>query len=129
MHYGDLNACGYGFYVDIRIPLIKAGDYIVKYETIYNPKEVLVLTSSPSTIGYTPSMRRGVNMSVNGATFLCTSPTAVKLEIYTMDAVKVGEAAFANDEASVKVKKTPATYLYIVTYPNGRRESGKVMMK
>ena len=129
IHYGEHNACGYGFYVDIRIPLIKAGDYIVKYETIYNPKEVLVLTSSPSTIGDTPSMRRGVNMSVNGATFLCTSPTAVKLEIYTMDAVKVGEAAFTSGEASVKVKKTPATYLYIVTYPNGRRESGKVVVK
>ena len=129
IHYGEHNDCGYGFYVDIRIPLIKAGDYIVKYETIYNPKEVLVLTSSPSTIGDTPSMRRGVNMSVNGATFLCTSPTAIKLEVYTMDAIKVGEAAFANGEATVKVSKVPATYLYIVTYPDGRRESGKVVVK
>ena len=61
-----------------------------------------------------------------GTTITCTSPTATKLEIYTMDAVKVGEAAFASGEATVKVGKTPATYLYIVTYPNGRRESGKV---
>lgn len=129
IHYGEHNDCGYGFYVDIRIPLIKAGDYIVKYETIYNPKEVQVLTSSPSTIGDTPSMRRGANMSVNGATFLCTSPTAVKLEVYTMDAIKVGEAAFANGGATVKVRKTPATYLYIVTYSDGRRESGKVVVK
>ena len=129
IHYGEHNDCGYGFYVDIRIPLIKAGDYIVKYETIYNPKEVLVLTSSPSTIGDTPSMRRGVNMSVNGSSLLCTSPTAVKLEVYTMDAIKVGEAAFANGEASVKVDKVPATYLYIVTNPDGRRESGKVAVK
>lgn len=60
---------------------------------------------------------------------LCTSPTAVKLEVYTMDAVKVGEADFANGEATVKVDKVPATYLYIVTYPDGRRESGKVVVK
>ena len=63
-----------------------------------------------------------------GQTLLCTSSTAVKLEVYTMDAIKVGEAAFANGEATVKVGKIPATYLYIVTYPDGRRESGKVMI-
>ena len=63
------------------------------------------------------------------STISCTSPTATKFEIYTMDAVKVGEAAFANEEATVKVGKTPTTYLYIVTYPNGRRESGKVAVK
>ena len=68
-------------------------------------------------------------MSANGSSLLCTSPTAVKLEIYTMDAVKVGEARFTHGEAAVRVGKTPATYLYIVTYPDGRRESGKVMMK
>ena len=58
-----------------------------------------------------------------GSTILCTSFTATKLEVYTMDAVKVGEATFENGEAMVKVNKTPATYLYIVTYPDGRRES------
>ena len=63
-----------------------------------------------------------------GSTITCTSSTATKLEIYTMDAVKVGEATFASGEATVKVGKTPATYLYIVTYPNGRRESGKVLI-
>ncbi|MBR3897578.1 MAG: hypothetical protein IKJ42_11335, partial [Bacteroidaceae bacterium] len=68
-------------------------------------------------------------IQVNGSTISCTSPTATKLEIYTMDAVKVGEATFASGEATVKVGKTPATYLYIVTYPNGRRESGKVAVK
>ena len=65
-------------------------------------------------------------ISVNGSTITCTAPTATKLEIYTLDAVKVGETAFANGEATVKVGKVPASYLYIVTYPNGRRESGKV---
>ena len=59
----------------------------------------------------------------------CTSPHATKLEVYTLDAIKVGESAFTNGEAMVKVNKTPATYLYIVTYPDGRRESGKVMVK
>jgi len=61
-----------------------------------------------------------------GNTLLCTAPNAVKLEVYTMDAVKVGEARFNNGTATVTVNQIPATYLYIVTYPDGRRESGKV---
>ena len=64
-----------------------------------------------------------------GQTLTCTSPHATKLEVYTMDGLKVGEASFINGEAVVKVNKTPATYLYIVTYPDGRRESGKVVVK
>ena len=59
----------------------------------------------------------------------CTAPDAVKMEVYTMDAVKVGEARFTHGQAEVKVNNTPATYLYIVTYPDGRRESGKVIVK
>jgi len=59
------------------------------------------------------------------STLLCTAPDAVKLEVYTMDAIKVGEARFVNGEATVKVGEVPAMYLYIVTYPDGRRESGK----
>lgn len=70
-----------------------------------------------------------VHLQTIGSTLFCTSPNAVKLDVYTMDALKVGEASFINGEAVVKVNKTPATYLYIVTYPDGRRESGKVMVK
>ena len=58
----------------------------------------------------------------------CTAPDAVKLEVYTMDAIKVGEARFVDGKAAVKVGQTPAIYLYIVTYPDGRRESGKAMV-
>ncbi|MBR2359225.1 MAG: hypothetical protein IKA75_02235 [Bacteroidaceae bacterium] len=83
---------------------------------------------NPSKIGEVADVSPFI-IQVNGSTISCTSPTATKLEIYTMDAVKVGEAAFANGEAAVKVGKIPATYLYIVTYPNGRRESGKVAVK
>ncbi|MBR2358930.1 MAG: hypothetical protein IKA75_00700, partial [Bacteroidaceae bacterium] len=72
---------------------------------------------------------RDTRIRAIGSTITCTSPTATKLEVYTMDAVKVGEAAFASGEATVKVGKAPATYLYIVTYSNGRRESGKVAVK
>ena len=75
------------------------------------------------------STSKNVRIRSIGQTLLCTSPDAVKLEVYTMDAVKVGEAAFANGEATVKVGNIPATYLYIVTYPDGRRESGKVVVK
>ena len=69
------------------------------------------------------------SIKMSNMALTCTSPHATKLEVYTLDAIKVGEATFANGEASVKVNKTPATYLYIVTYPDGRRESGKVMVK
>ena len=58
-----------------------------------------------------------------------TNGGIVKLEISTLDAVRVGEARFTNGEATVTVDKVPATYLYAVSYPDGRRESGKVMMK
>ena len=75
------------------------------------------------------SIVKGEHLHANGSIILCTSPNAVKLDVYTMDAVKVGEASFINGEAVVKVNKTPATYLYIVTYPDGRRESGKVVVK
>ncbi len=109
---------------------------IVK-SSVYNPEDMDAGTenwtkiedSSLQTIDYTPNLKKGVNISVNSSTLLCTSPTAVKLEIYTLDAVKVGEARFTHGEATVRVDKVPATYLYIVTYPDGRRESGKVMMK
>ncbi|MBQ8607626.1 MAG: leucine-rich repeat protein [Bacteroidaceae bacterium] len=56
----------------------------------------------------------------------CTSSDAVKIEVYSLDALKVGESHFANGQATIKVSHTPATYLYIVTYPDGKRESGKV---
>jgi len=73
--------------------------------------------------------QRNATVHIFGSSLVCTSPNATTLEIYTMDAVKVGEARFTNGEATVTVGKVPATYLYIVTYPDGRRESGKVMMK
>lgn len=69
---------------------------------------------------------RGTIVRSIGETICCTAPNATKVEVYTMDAVKVGEAAFANGEATVATGKTPATYLYIITFPDGRRESGKI---
>ena len=131
IHYGMTFECSKGRFVDIRIPGIKAGDYTIKYAPFYSEYtgEELILTAPPSAIESTPSVERTGYISVNGSTITCTSPTATKLEIYTMDAVKVGEAAFASGEATVKVSKIPATYLYIVTYPNGKRESGKVTVK
>ena len=72
-----------------------------------------------------PSMR----IAISNSTFHCTSPDAIKLEVYTMDAVKVGEARFVGGKASVKVANTSTVYLYIVTYPDGRRESGKIALQ
>ena len=130
IHYGEEADCFTDKYVDIRIPKIKAGNYTIKYVSMYadNGKEQ-ILESTPSSVGCLPSADRIESIFAIGSTITCTSPTATKLEIYTMDAVKVGEAAFASGEATVKVSKIPATYLYIVTYPNGKRESGKVAVK
>lgn len=64
-----------------------------------------------------------------GSVISCISHRAVKLEVYTLDAMKVGETSFTNVEAAIKVDKAPAAYLYIVTYPDGRRESGKVIVR
>ena len=70
-----------------------------------------------------------IRVQASGNTLTCTAPNAIKLEVYTTEAMKVGETEFTNGTATVKVGKVPAAYLYIVTYPNGRRESGKVMVK
>ena len=67
-------------------------------------------------------------INILGSIIHCTAPNALKLEVYTMDAVKVGEAHFVGGKAAVKVGSTPALYLYIVTYPDGHRESGKVLV-
>ena len=68
------------------------------------------------------------NIQTIGASLLCTAPDAAKLEVYTMDAIKVDEARFVDGEATVKVGEAPAMYLYIVTYPDGHRESGKAVV-
>jgi len=127
IHYGEQFDCVSGSYVDIRIPNVKAGGYTIKYAPMfseYSGKEQ-ILKASPSTIDRIPK----VNFFVNGSTLTFTYPNAVKVEVYTLDAVKVGEARFTNGEVTMTVDKIPATYLYIVTYPDGRRESGKVMVK
>ena len=82
----------------------------------------------PSNIGKVADVSPFI-IQANGGVISCSSSTATMFEIYTMDAVKVGESPLVNGETTVKVDKTPATYLYIVTYPDGSRESGKVMVK
>ena len=128
IHYGEQFDCRSGYYVDIRIPNVKAGNYTIKYAPMYSEysgKEQ-ILISSPHHVAHLPKLN---TISINRHVITCTSPTAVKFEVFTIDAVKVGEASFINGEAMVKVNKTPAIYLYIVTYPDGRRESGKVGVK
>ena len=80
-----------------------------------------------SNTSFTKKEKRNL-IAISNSTLHCTAPDALKLEVYTMDAVKVGEARFVGGEATVKVGSTPALYLYIVTYSDGRRESGKVVV-
>jgi len=116
----------------------------ISQSVVYNPSRITCLSNNEKSLYLHPDFidcttprvdnipflsKEYTRIQINGSTLLCTSSTAVKLEVYTMEAIKVGEANFASGKASVKVKKTPATYLYIVTYPDEWRESGKVMMK
>ena len=128
IHYGEQFDCHGGYYVDIRIPDVKAGEYTIRYAPMFSEYsgEEQILKSSPHHVAHLPKLN---TISINRHVITCTSPTAVKFEVFTIDAVKVGEASFINGEAVVKVNKTPAIYLYIVTYPDGRRESGKVGVK
>ena len=105
----------------------RSADGKVEYINAYDDKYLGFRSDDEAVYSITGvKSKAAAQIQAIGSTISCASPTATKLEIYTMDAVKVGEAAFASGEATVKVGKTPATYLYIVTYPNGRRESGKV---
>ena len=118
--------------VDIRIPGFTENSYRVtlaeQYEVPlykqYMVRSRMVTRRLTNIEAATTSPQ--CHLQTVGQTIRCTAPKAVKLEVYTMDAVKVGEAQFTNGTATVTVNQIPATYLYIVTYPDGRRESGKV---
>lgn len=121
-------------YVDIRIPGFTQDYYRVTLAEqndvpLYKQSMVMARVVKRDVTNIETPSEQSIQMNVSGPTILCTSPDATQLEVYTMDAIKVGESAFTNGEATVKVDKTPATYLYIVTYPNGQRTSGKVMVK
>ena len=121
-------------YVDIRIPGFTEDYYHVTLAEqndvpLYKQYMVMSRRVKRNVSNIETFSKESLHIKAIGSTLLCTSPNATKLEVYTMDAVKVGETAFTNGEATVKVDKIPATYLYIVTYPNGSRESGKAMVK
>lgn len=122
-------------HIDIRIPGF-TGDYyhvtLAEQNDIPLYKQYMmasktVMRDLTGMEAATASAIVRVQTSDNTLTF--TAPNAVKLEVYTTEAMKVDETEFTNGTATVKVGKAPAAYLYIVTYPNGRRESGKVMVK
>lgn len=119
-------------YVDIRIPGFTEDYYrvtLAEQNDVPLYKRYMVMSKKVKRdVSHIETLsKESLHIKTIGPTISCTSPNATKLEIYTMDAVKVGEAAFTNGEATVKVDKAPATYLYIVIYPNGRCKSGKVM--
>ena len=122
-HYVDIRISGFteDYY---HVTLAEQNDVPLYKQYMVMSKKVKRDFSNIETLS-----KESLHIKAIGSTLLCTSPNATKLEVYTMDAVKLGEANFANGEATVKVDKIPATYLYIVTYPNGSRESGKAMVK
>ena len=112
-------------YVRVKFPGIKPDEYLIKYYPWFSDGEHYQVLKSPTHSVEKLQDNNGEFLTVKGSTLHCTAPDAVKLEVYTMDAIKVGEARFVDGKAAVKVGQTPAMYLYIVTYPDGRRESGK----
>ena len=105
-----------------------AKGYVTTLQSCTYDDVIIYQKENSSQIVVTNSETRGKNVRFLGQFLHCTAPGAVKLEVYTMDALKVGETAFVNGEAAIKVGTTPALYLYIVTYPDGHRESGKVLV-
>ena len=129
------------FPINCNLPLgkLSAGSYTIRHsikglngtapteiDTTFTNKFYVTYTAR---IGNTAVEKPAAKVQASSSTLISSSPTASKFEVYTLDAVKVGEATFAGGEAKVQVGKTPAAYLYIITYPDGRRESGKVMVK
>lgn len=119
-------------YVCIKFPGIKPDEYFIRYYPWFldyypwsSDGEHYQVLKSPTHSVEELQDNNGKFLTVKGSSLHCTAPNAVKLEVYTMDAIKVGEARFVDGEAAVKVGQVPAMYLYIVTYPDGRRESGK----
>ena len=121
-------------HIDIRIPGFTEDYYhvtLAEQNDVQLYKQYMMATArAVMRIGTDIPNLASSSFKINilGSIIHCTAPNAAKLEVYTMDAVKVGEARFVNGEATVKVGSTPALYLYVVTYPDGRRESGKVVV-
>ncbi|MBQ8592887.1 MAG: hypothetical protein IJ467_01150 [Bacteroidaceae bacterium] len=53
----------------------------------------------------------------------------VVIEFYGIQGEYLAKKVLFNDQCIWKVPHAPAAYLYIVTYPDGHRESGKVMVE
>ncbi len=119
-------------YVDILIPGFTEDYYhvtLAEQNDVPLYRDYMVMSRPVVRVtGIDTPAASSLKVGFSGSLLHCYAPDAVKLEVYGMDATKVGEARFADGAATVKVDKTPAACLYLVTYPDGRRESGKVMM-
>ena len=123
LHHVDISIPGFteDYY---HVTLAEQNDVqLYKQYMMATPRAVMRIGTDISDL-----MSSSFKIKILGSTLHCTAPDALKLEVYTMDAVKVGEARFVGGKASVKVANTSTVYLYIVTYPDGRRESGKVVV-
>ena len=123
LHHVDISIPGFteDYY---HVTLTEQNDVqLYKQYMMATPRAVMRIGTDISDL-----MSSSFKIKILGSTLHCTAPDALKLEVYTMDAVKVGEARFVGGEASVRIDKNPAVYLYILTYPDGRRESGKVVV-
>ena len=123
LHHVDISIPGFteDYY---HVTLAEQNDVqLYKQYMMATPRAVMRIGTDISDL-----MSSSFKIKILGSTLHCTAPDALKLEVYTMDAVKVGEARFVGGEASVRIDKNPAVYLYILTYPDGRRESGKVVV-
>ena len=66
---------------------------------------------------------------VDGSQICFNVPDAIEVLLYELDGKKVAQQAVVNGEAMLTISKAPAVYLYIVTYQNERRASGKLTVR
>lgn len=115
----------------VKIPGFKSGNYdVVLYTSKYDKRgtDLGSIACSASNGIVLPTVKQP-EICVDGRVISCVSQGAALLEIYTPGGIKASEAAFRNGAAAVKVSGTSGTYLYVVTYEDEHRTSGKVTIK
>lgn len=137
-----VNCAPLSFTKEVRLGKLPEGEYILRHcimdldmddkylthqDTLYFIKFTVAGKGSDIAARENASDKQDVSIRQVGQEILCTDAGGVRLELYTSDAMKVGEASFQDGRATVPIPPVSATYLYVVTYPGGRQASGKVV--
>ena len=102
----------------------------------YTPEKSLYLhpdftdctTVNPNHLSYTLNSQE-TEIKMVGTTLTCTAPGAQLLQLYTLDSKLVEQTSFTNNQANIALPQSSSTYIYLIIYSDGERESGKISVK